>query len=165
VTFQLRRADSADLSGIMAIESAVFGTDAWSAGMMRAELESRHSYYLVAFRPETPDLIEAYAGLLSPQRSGEAEIQTIAVAASARRRGLGRTLMHQLTAEARRRGAHEMFLEVRADNPGAQELYASLGFEQIAVRPRYYQPDDVDAIVMRLTIPEPRLSPAIGATR
>jgi ribosomal protein S18 acetylase RimI-like enzyme len=51
--------------------------------------------------------------------------------------------------EAATRGASEIFLEVRADNPGAQALYCSFGFEEIAVRPRYYQPDDVDAIVMR----------------
>jgi ribosomal-protein-alanine N-acetyltransferase len=30
-----------------------------------------------------------------------------------------------------------------------------LGFEQIAVRSKYYQPDGVDAIVMKLVIPEP----------
>ena len=49
-------------------------------------------------------------------------------------------LVQSLLAEARRRGASEVFLEVRADNPGAQQLYRTLGFEQIAVRPRYYQP-------------------------
>jgi len=31
-------------------------------------------------------------------------------------------------------------------------LYDSLGFEQIAVRVRYYQPDGVDAQVMRVTL-------------
>ena len=45
-----------------------------------------------------------------------------------------------------------MFLEVRADNPVAQALYASEGFEAVGRRPRYYQPDDVDAIVMRLEL-------------
>ena len=63
--------------------------------------------------------------------------------------------MLTLVAEAVRRGAGEVFLEVRADNPGARELYRSLGFEEIAVRAKYYQPDGVDAIVMRLE-PAPR---------
>ena len=44
---------------------------------------------------------------------------------------------------------------MRADNPGAQALYRELGFEEIGVRPHYYQPDDVDAIVMRLDRPDP----------
>ena len=68
--------------------------------------------------------------------------------------------MLRLIDEARDRGASEVFLEVRADNPGAEALYDSLGFEVIAVRPKYYQPDGVDAHVMRLTIPTPTTGPA-----
>ena len=45
-----------------------------------------------------------------------------------------------------------MFLEVRADNPVAEALYASEGFVEIARRPRYYQPDDIDAVVMKLDL-------------
>jgi ribosomal protein S18 acetylase RimI-like enzyme len=60
--------------------------------------------------------------------------------------------MLTLLGEARRRGITTVFLEVRADNPGAQELYRMLGFEEIGVRPHYYQPDDVDAIVMRVEV-------------
>jgi ribosomal protein S18 acetylase RimI-like enzyme len=46
-----------------------------------------------------------------------------------------------------------VFLEVRADNPVAQAMYTAAGFERIAVRPRYYQPDGVDAWVMRAELP------------
>ena len=53
------------------------------------------------------------------------------------------------------RGAARLFLDVRADNPGAQTLYEALGFEPIAVRPGYYQPDNVDAVVMRHTLVPP----------
>jgi ribosomal-protein-alanine acetyltransferase len=143
----------------MAIETAVFGTDAWSRATVHGELASVHGYYLVAFPPDNPATIEAYAGLHAPMGEPQADIQTIAVAATARRHGVGRALMRQLIAEARERGAREVFLEVRADNPNAKALYDELGFEAIAVRPRYYQPDDVDAVVMRLTIPEPTTEP------
>jgi ribosomal protein S18 acetylase RimI-like enzyme len=68
--------------------------------------------------------------------------------------------MLRMIEEAHDRGATELFLEVRADNPGAQSLYESLGFERIAVRPHYYQPDGVDAIIMRLVIPTPRMGVA-----
>jgi len=160
VTWQLRRATVEDIDPIMAIENGVFGTDAWSSAIMRAELTDRHGYYLVAFPPGSPERVDAYAGLRSPLREPQADIQTIAVAESARRRGLGRVLMQRMIAEARDRGAAELFLEVRADNPAAQALYESLGFERIAVRPHYYQPDGVDAIIMRLSIPEPRTTVA-----
>jgi [ribosomal protein S18]-alanine N-acetyltransferase len=148
----LRRATLDDLDAIMELETSTFTSDAWSRGSMRAELGSRHGYYLVAEtvgtqHPDAP--LAGYAGLLAPLGSGQADIQTIAVAPDARRHGLGRALMVALLDEARRRTADEVFLEVRADNPNAQALYASLGFEQIAVRPKYYQPGGVDAHIMR----------------
>ena len=151
----LRRATRADVPAIMELERSTFVTDAWSEASMLAEVTGEHGYYLVATEPEHPERIDAYAGLLAPRGAGEGDIQTIAVAPSARRLGLGRTLMLSLIAEARRRGAREVFLEVRADNPGAQTLYTALGFTEIGVRPRYYQPDGVDAIVMRLAVPDP----------
>jgi len=147
-----------DLPAIMALETATFAADAWSSETMAAELAGPHGHYLVA-RAEDGAL-DGYAGLLAPHGSGQADIQTIAVVERARRRGLGRAFMLALLDEARRRGAREVFLEVRADNPGAQALYAELGFEQIAVRPAYYQPDGVDALIMRLTVPEPQADPA-----
>ncbi len=160
MTWELRRATSDDLDAIMAIENSVFASDAWSPSVMRAELGDQHGYYVVAFRPDSPGEIEAYAGLHSPLREPQADIQTIAVIETARRSGLGRVLMQQLIGQARQRGATDVFLEVRADNPGAKSLYRSLRFEQIAVRPKYYQPDGVDAIVMKLVIAEPRVGVA-----
>ena len=64
---------------------------------------------------------------------------------------------------ARERGARQVFLEVRADNPVAQRLYASEGFVELGRRPRYYQPDDVDAVVMKLDLAGWAAEP--GATR
>jgi len=152
MTWQFRRANVGDLDRIMELETATFTTDAWAADTMRGELESANNWYLVAFRPETPERLDAYAGLLAPPGVEDADIQTIAVAPDARRHGLGRNLMRALINEAQQRGATAVFLEVRADNPAAQQLYSILGFEHIAVRPRYYQPDNVDAIVMRLAL-------------
>ena len=153
MTWQLRRAKPADVEAIMALETHIFENDAWSTEMMARDVADPGCYYLVAFPPDSPDHIVAYAGLQAAQRSPESDIQTIAVAEEARGRGLGRVLMLSLITEARKRGARETFLEVRADNPGAQHLYRSLGFEDLGVRRGYYQPDNVDAIVMRLTIP------------
>ncbi|WP_104198436.1 ribosomal protein S18-alanine N-acetyltransferase [Cryobacterium sp. M15] len=154
MTWQLRRAHEADLVAIMHLETTIFENDAWSAPMMLRDLGDPACYYLVAFPPDSPGTIEAYAGLLAPQGATEGDIQTIAVADSARGHGLGRALMEALISEARKRGARLIFLEVRADNPGAQRLYARLGFLDVGVRRGYYQPDNVDAIVMRLNIPE-----------
>ena len=162
MAWQLRDADADDLDAIMAIEHAVFPRDAWSRESMLAELSAKHTRYLVAFDQSAPGDLLAYAGLLAPRGAAQADIQSVAVVENARRRGLARTLVQTLIAEARDRGAREIFLEVRVDNPNAQSLYDSLGFERIAVRKGYYQPDNVDGAVMRLDIPERKTRPAVG---
>lgn len=158
MAWQLRRANPSDVDAIMRIETSSFGSDAWSRDGMLSELKSSQCYYLVASHPETPDAIAGYAGLFAPRGAHEGDVQTIAVDASARRSGLGRLLVQSLVAQARERGADEVFLEVRADNPVARALYGSLGFEQIAVRVAYYQPDGMDAIIMRLRIDPPEMA-------
>lgn len=163
MVWQLRRATVADVDAIMLLETALFENDAWSPAMMARDIADPACYYLVAFPPDAPDRIEAYAGLLSPRGANQGDIQTIGVAESARGQGLGRSLMQALISEARKRGAHEIFLEVRADNPTAQRLYTLLGFDELGVRRGYYQPDNVDAIVMRLSIPEPHAELADSA--
>ncbi len=148
----VRRAEPADVDGIMAIESSVFELDAWSRDTMAREVSDSSGFYLVVTEG---DAIVAYAGMLAPVGSPDSDVQTIAVHPAVRRRGVARELMRRMLAEAVERGARETFLEVRVDNPGAQALYESLGFEGIAVRPRYYMPEGVDALVMRAKLPAP----------
>ena len=45
-------------------------------------------------------------------------------------------------------GVRKVLLEVAVDNAPAQKLYASAGFEPLAVRRGYYQPSGKDALVM-----------------
>ncbi|MCC4908009.1 ribosomal protein S18-alanine N-acetyltransferase [Microbacterium sp. cx-59] len=146
----IREATADDLGAIMALERASFPTDAWSTAMMRAELASPHGRYLVL---ERDGVLAGYAGLRSVVGAPDADIQTIAVSESERGRGSGRMLLRALIGIAHERRARTVFLEVRDDNPVAQQLYASEGFVETGRRPRYYQPDDVDAIVMTLDVP------------
>lgn len=144
-----RRATGADLDAIMDLERTSFPTDAWSDAMMREELASPHGWYVVV---EEAGRLVGYAGLRAVRGARDADIQTITISAAARGRGRGRALLATLLTEAVDRGVHDVFLEVRADNPVAQALYASEGFVEVGRRPRYYQPDDVDAIVMQLDL-------------
>jgi ribosomal-protein-alanine N-acetyltransferase len=148
----LRPATLTDLDAIMAIETSVFGAEAWSSAAMARDVGDRYCHYVVACSSagdssEAGDVV-GYAGLLCPPGAGDGDIQTIAVSPSWRGQGLGRRLMQALLAEASERRASRLFLEVRADNDTARALYASLGFVEIAARPGYYQPEGVDAIVM-----------------
>lgn len=145
----LRTATVDDLRAIMALERSSFPTDAWSDAMMREELLSPHGRYVVL---EEAGRLIGYGGVRAAQGGTDADIQTIALAESARGTGRGRGLLRSLLTVAAERGAREVFLEVRADNPVAHSLYVSEGFTEIARRPNYYQPDGVDAIVMRLDV-------------
>lgn len=130
----------------MPLERELFGDEAWSDAMFWSELAERDTrIYLVA---EEHGALTAYGGLClyGPK---DAYIQTIAVAPSAQRRGIGTALLVRLLDEAQRRGAAYVDLEVRADNANAQRLYERHGFEPIARRREYYQPSGTDAIVMR----------------
>ncbi len=145
----LRTATGDDLGAIMTLERASFPTDAWSESLMAAELASPHGRYLVDVEAGR---VVGYGGVRAVRGGADADIQTIAIAEAARGAGRGRALLRALLGEARECGAREMFLEVRADNPVAEALYASEGFVEIARRPRYYQPDDIDAVVMKLDL-------------
>ncbi|MDI3329718.1 MAG: GNAT family N-acetyltransferase [Micrococcus sp.] len=82
-----------------------------------------------------------------------ADVQTIAVVPEAEGRGLGTAMLQWMVAEAARRGARDVLLEVRADNPRAQQLYLRHGFEHIHTRAGYYPgghgAPPVDALIMR----------------
>ncbi|NUW40736.1 ribosomal protein S18-alanine N-acetyltransferase [Nonomuraea rhodomycinica] len=134
-----------DLPAVMAIERTTFPHDAWSEGMMRGELaeQPRTRHYVVALVDE---VIVGYAGLAAA--ADQADVQTIAVLQAHQGTGVGGAMLAELLCEARRRGAREIFLEVRDDNPRARGVYEHFGFEEIGIRRRYYD-DGTDAIMMR----------------
>jgi ribosomal-protein-alanine N-acetyltransferase len=145
-----------DIPAVLVLEHAVFPEDAWSVGMFWSELaEAASRHYLVAEEfgddPGHPDpggpRVVGYAGLLAG--IGEAEVQTIAVDPRREGGGLGSTLLTELLREAARRQCDDVVLEVREDNPRAQRLYRRFGFVQVGLRRGYYQPANVDALVMR----------------
>jgi [ribosomal protein S18]-alanine N-acetyltransferase len=90
--------------------------------------------------------------VLVRQAADEAEILTVAVARSARRLGLGRSLMDAVLRALHAERTASLFLEVDETNVAAIGLYKRLGFIQVGKRPDYYkQPGGgrTGAIVMR----------------
>ncbi len=132
-----------DIATIMPLETDLFGSTAWSPAQFWGELAQGNRVYVVA---EDEAEIVGYAGLLCIPPT--ADVQTIAVASRAQRRGVGRALLQELLTAARRAECTEVLLEVRADNASAVALYADEGFDMIARRSGYYGPGE-DALVMR----------------
>ena len=142
-----------DLDPVMELEHGLFPDDAWSRGMFWSELaDARHPsatrYYVVA--EDGTGRVVGYAGLAAV--GGTGDVQTIAVATDQWGTGLGARLLAELLRRATAFECHEVLLEVRVDNVRAQRLYARFGFEPIGFRRGYYQPGNVDALVMRLTV-------------
>ena len=133
------------IPAVIEMESELFGDEAWTAELFWSELANPHAYYLIA-RETGGENIVGYGGVAVT--GADAYIQTIGVRPTVQRRGIGRYLMHALLDEAARRRATTCWLEVRADNAAAQQLYASLGFVSRGLRRGYYQPSGMDAIVM-----------------
>ncbi|MFF7156686.1 ribosomal protein S18-alanine N-acetyltransferase [Streptomyces sp. NPDC008139] len=143
-----------DLDAVLALEHDLFPEDAWSRAMFWSELaDARHPaatrFYVVA--QDAAGRLVGYAGLAAV--AGTGDVQTIAAARDHWGTGLGARLLSTLLRAATDAECHEVLLEVRVDNTRAQRLYQRFGFEPIGFRKGYYQPGNVDALVMRLADP------------
>lgn len=149
-----------DVAPVLELEHELFPEDAWSPGMFWSELAHARGpqatrRYVVA---ETPGATAAdgaarivgYAGLAAA--GGLGDVQTIAVARGQWGTGLGARLLTDLLQHATAFECDEVLLEVRVDNTRAQKLYERFGFEPIGFRRGYYQPGNIDALVMRLHV-------------
>lgn len=129
-----------------------FGRAAWPQAVWEEALRRKEDHYLIAVAcgrtlRSLPRIIAAGGISAGPQ----SEVLTVAVAQSFRRRGIARMLLGSLLRWAYSAGgAHEVFLEVRRADAGAQALYREFGFRPVGLRKRYY-PDD-DALIMKLDL-------------
>lgn len=75
----------------------------------------------------------------------EHELLNLAVAPEFRRQGIGRALVTAWLEGA----AGTVYLEVRPSNAAARLFYKHLGFEEVSIRPEYYQNPPESAIVLK----------------
>ncbi|MFE2848392.1 GNAT family N-acetyltransferase [Streptomyces scopuliridis] len=159
-----------DIEPVLALERDLFPEDAWSPGMFWSELahtrgpRATRRYVVAEVVAETTEdgsggsglggrsgrsgaRIVGYAGLAAA--GGLGDVQTIAAARDQWGTGLGARLLTDLLQHATAFECEEVLLEVRVDNLRAQRLYERFGFEPIGFRRGYYQPGNIDALVMR----------------
>lgn len=135
---------------IMELEESGFDPgDQWSESSWTSELLAGDRIVLVA-----PAGDGTVWGAITVQVVGDtADLHRVVVDAGHRRRGIASALVHGAADRARERGADQLLLEVRTDNPAAIGLYTALGFREINRRRNYYG-GGTDAIVMRLPLRE-----------
>ena len=144
--FSLRRAEEKDLNGITSLEEVCFkGEDPWSYGAFYNEIvtNSDKTLYLAA---ETDGKIVGYMGVWKILDEGH--ITNVAVSPDYRRNHVGEALIREMIKRTSEEGITSWTLEVRRDNEPAIRLYEKMGFRIEGLRPKYYEYDGMDALIM-----------------
>jgi ribosomal-protein-alanine N-acetyltransferase len=138
----IRRLAYSDLPAVLSIERRSFPTP-WSLAMFVLELSKPSGICLAATEGE-----EVLGYLVCSRYDRVWHLMNVAVAPERRRAGVARGLIEQLVEAGE--GRLPFTLEVRVSNRPAIAMYERLGFRSAGVRPRYYQDNGEDALIMWL---------------
>jgi [ribosomal protein S18]-alanine N-acetyltransferase len=148
---QIRSATLADIPSILQLERQSATAAHWTEEQYRQALQRDGAPRLVLVGAE--DSETSPAGFLVAQHVAlEWELENIVVASTGRRKGLGKRLLNELLAAAKKTNSTAVFLEVRESNAAARTLYEKTGFEQAGRRKSYYTNPSEDAIFYRLSL-------------
>lgn len=156
---EIRPLEADDFDAILALAEIIEEAPHWSRAQYEELLPggpdrpSRPRIVLVARDARTREVLGfIVAGLVPP----EAELESIAVAQSARRRGVGGRLLASLVTALRTSGIpseiRDLHLEVRTSNQSALAFYRAQNFKQTGIRPGYYADPEEDAVLMTLRL-------------
>lgn len=107
----------------------------WTEGQMLDSMRSGHQVESVRAQLPGSPMVGFWVGM---QGVYEVHLLNIAVHHQWRQQGVARYMLHRLATWAVHQQAQAIWLEVRVSNQRAIEVYRKAGFEEIAVRPRYY---------------------------
>lgn len=136
----VRRLGYSDLPAVISIERRSFPAP-WSLAMFVLELSKPSGICLAATEG---DYLLGY--LVCSRYDRVWHLMNVAVAPERRRQGVASRLIRRLVEEGG--GELPFTLEVRVSNREAIAMYERLGFRSAGVRPRYYQDNGEDALIM-----------------
>jgi len=119
----------------------------WTAADFNGVIDDRAAVSLAMLRGEM--LIGYAVGYVD---GADFHLANLAIAASQRRRGWGRALLHEVLKTAREKGCRSCSLEVREGNSKGIKLYRRCGFRQIGVQVDFYRRPRENALMMRTGI-------------
>ena len=140
---QLRPMQMEDLDAVMRIEPTIYPFP-WSLGNFKDSLNTGYSCWVF----EQGGRMAGYVVMMLVL--DEAHLLNISVSRHAQGQGFGDMLLTFIMDKAREHGALNTFLEVRVSNKVAISLYEKKGFNEMAIRPRYYPAESgrEDAMLM-----------------
>ena len=142
--FELRELSAADIPSAAGIENACFSSP-WSEKTLLSELQNPLNKFFGAF---TENTLAGYIGFQTVLE--ETSVFNVAVLPEFRRNGIGKALVEKLIDEAKKSGSKVVFLEVRAGNLPAINLYEKEGFVFFGLRKNYYENPKENALILRL---------------
>jgi [ribosomal protein S18]-alanine N-acetyltransferase len=151
----IRLASPGDISFMMDLERASSSAAHWTEEQYRQAVQSTGSakrLVLVTEESSAKAISRILGFLVALHVASEWELENIVVAATERRRGLGKRLLEALLARARETKSESVFLEVRESNSAARGLYEKAGFQQMGRRTAYYSNPPEDAVLYRLDL-------------
>ena len=150
--FTVRAGVARDIPEILALERSIAEAPHWTEAAYAAAIDSREDPYLrrcLFVAVQEPAVIGFAVGNLT---ADVAELESVAIAITARRCGVGKALCEAVIQWSRGQNAASIELEVRAAGEPAMALYDSLGFRMVGRRLRYYSHPVDDAVLMRLDL-------------
>ncbi len=130
----IKKADVSHLNQIEVIEKTLEHRNL-SYDSIKKDLESDNTYYLVAIDNTTSNVV-GYIGC--ELLVDHADITAVATHNNYLKQGIASTLLNTLEKELKQKQIESIFLEVRTSNIPAINLYIKLGFNNISIRPKYY---------------------------
>lgn len=137
----VRRWTQADIEKIYALEQVCFKSP-WSLNSLTDVFKLNNFYGLLV---EVEGEIVAYVGCVYD--NWDADVLNVATSPNHRKKGYAQKLLDDVIVFLQTSGKERVFLEVRASNLPAQNLYVKMGFSPIGIRKNYYENTE-DAIVM-----------------
>jgi len=144
--FHIRPATENDLDAIDAIEVESFPSP-WSMDIFRREMQLSFSHSFVAVEQE-PGNKTPVGYIFFWTIDHEMQLHRLAVKKTGRRQGIGSLLLREMINTCQSEGITEGYLEVRASNQDAIDLYQKAGFTITGIRKCYYDDTREDALVM-----------------
>ncbi len=138
----------ADLDTVLAIEAGAYAFP-WSRGNFIDSLAA--AYLTEVLRNEQGGIIGYFIAMTGVD---ELHLLNLTVATAHQGRGHGRALLDAVQGHGRRLRLALIWLEVRASNLRARQLYRARGFAEVGLRRAYYPgaQSREDAVVMRLAL-------------
>ena len=146
--YLIRKADIKDLEAIFQVEQKAYPIP-WSRENLKQCLIKDYLNFVMIIKGEV------VGHMILQAVCDEIQLLNLCVRPENQRTGLGNRWMNYLVETGRKLEAKSIFLEVRASNLSAQNLYQKYDFTQIGIRKSYYSASNngrEDAVVMSLNL-------------